>query len=154
MSEHQHYPNATPLWHYFQGVVGWVKATFPKYRKEMKGVEWGPLYSQFKDKTFDTDKLEQRVAKLMMDEDVTRKAGIYTYVLDEDEQHLNIRSFTDNMKREAYERQEGISAKCEKHFELDEMEGDHIKPWHEGGKTDAANCQMLCKDDNRRKSGK
>ena len=154
MSEHQHDPNATPLWHYFQGVVGWVKATFPKYRKEMKGVEWGPLYSQFKDKTFDTDKLEQRVAKLMMDEDVTRKAGIYTYVLDEDEQHLNIRSFTDNMKREAYERQEGICAKCEKHFELDEMEGDHIKPWHEGGKTDAANCQMLCKDDNRRKSGK
>jgi 5-methylcytosine-specific restriction endonuclease McrA len=34
------------------------------------------------------------------------------------------------------------------------MEGDHVKPWHEGGKTNAANCQMLCKDDNRRKSGK
>jgi len=33
------------------------------------------------------------------------------------------------------------------------MEDDHIKPWHEGGKTDAKNCQMLCKDDNRRKSG-
>jgi 5-methylcytosine-specific restriction endonuclease McrA len=34
------------------------------------------------------------------------------------------------------------------------MEADHITPWHEGGKTNAENCQMLCKDDNRRKSGK
>ncbi|MBQ6039644.1 MAG: HNH endonuclease [Oscillospiraceae bacterium] len=34
------------------------------------------------------------------------------------------------------------------------MEGDHIDPWHFGGKNDAANCQMLCKHCNRRKSGK
>jgi len=33
------------------------------------------------------------------------------------------------------------------------MEADHIKPWHAGGKSIAANCQMLCKDDNRSKSG-
>jgi len=37
---------------------------------------------------------------------------------------------------------------------ITEMEADHIDPWHEGGKTDAENCQMLCKKDNRRKSGK
>ena len=41
-----------------------------------------------------------------------------------------------------------------KHFEIEEMEADHATPWHEGGKTDAKNCQMLCKEDNRRKSGK
>ena len=41
-----------------------------------------------------------------------------------------------------------------RHFKLDEMEGDHVKPGQEGGKTNAANCQMLCKDDNRRKSGR
>lgn len=58
------------------------------------------------------------------------------------------------MKREAYERQTGICVKCGKHFDFSEMEGDHVKPWREGGKTIAANCQMLCKDDNRRKSGK
>jgi 5-methylcytosine-specific restriction endonuclease McrA len=34
------------------------------------------------------------------------------------------------------------------------MEGDHIDPWHSGGKTNAVNCQMLCKECNRRKSGK
>lgn len=35
-----------------------------------------------------------------------------------------------------------------------EMEADHITPWHEGGRTSADNCQMLCKYDNRIKSGK
>ncbi len=34
------------------------------------------------------------------------------------------------------------------------MEADHITPWHLGGETAADNCQMLCKEDNRRKSGK
>ena len=29
------------------------------------------------------------------------------------------------------------------------MEADHITPWHEGGKTDAGDYQMLCKEDNR-----
>lgn len=154
MSRHQHDENATPLWQYFQKVISWVKATFPEYRKEMKGVDWGVLYNQFKDTELDTDKLEKQVAALMMDEDVQRKPGIYSYVLDGDERHLNIRAFSDNMKREAYERQKGICVKCKKKFQFDEMEGDHIKPWHEGGKTTAKNCQMLCKDDNRRKSGK
>lgn len=154
MSQHQHDENATPLWHYFQGVIGWAKATFPKYRKEMKGVEWGTLFNLFQGQTFDTDKLEKRVATLMMDEDVTRKPGIYPYVLDGDESHLNIRAFSENHKREAYERQNGICPKCNKHFELGEMEADHATPWHEGGKTVATNCQMLCKRDNRIKSGK
>jgi 5-methylcytosine-specific restriction endonuclease McrA len=74
--------------------------------------------------------------------------------LDGDERHLNIRAFSDNNKREAYERQEGLCAKCGKKFELSEMEADHITPWREGGKTIAPNCQLLCRDDNRRKSGK
>jgi hypothetical protein len=154
MSQHQHDANASVLWHYFQGVINWAKATFPKYRKEMKGVEWGTLFNRFQGQSLDTDKLEKQVATLMMDEDVTRKSGIYPYVLDGDESHLNIRAFSDNMKREAYERQKGICPKCANHFEVGGMEADHIKPWHEGGKTNAANCQMLCKDDNRRKSGK
>jgi len=154
MSKHQRDKNATPLWQYFQRVIGWVKATFPEYRKEMKGVDWGKWYNQCKDKSFDTDKLEEQIAELMMDEDVERKSGIYPYILDGDESHLNIRAFSDNMKREAYERQKGVCVKCKKKFQLDEMEGDHIKPWHESGKTNAANCQMLCKDDNRRKSGR
>ena len=90
----------------------------------------------------------------MQDEDVTNKKGIYEYLLTGDEKYLNIRSFSDSQKREAYEKQKGICVKCKKKFEFSEMEADHIKPWHDGGKTMADNCQMLCIDDNRRKSGK
>ena len=90
----------------------------------------------------------------MLDEDVSNKKGIYTYILTRNEKHLNIRAFSDNQKREAYERQKGVCVKCQKTFEIHEMEADHITPWHEGGKTSAENCQMLCKNDNRIKSGK
>lgn len=154
MAKHQHDPNANELWLYFQSVINWVKVTFTKYRKEMKSVQWGFLFNEFKDKSFDAKKLEEEIAKLMQDEDVTNKKGIYDYVLTRKEKHLNIRAFTDNQKREAYERQKGICTKCQVHFELNEMEADHITPWHEGGKTSSENCQMLCKNDNRIKSGK
>jgi len=154
MAKNQHKPNANELWLYFQSVVNWTQTTFPKYRKEMKGVAFGVLYNGFKDKEFDSKQLEKEITKLMTDEDVTKKSGIYEYVLTRNEKYLNIRTFTDKMKREAYERQKGICKHCKKHFEIEEMEGDHIKPWSKGGKTDAKNCQMLCKDCNRTKSGK
>lgn len=154
MAKHQKDPNANELTLYFQNVINWVKTIFPKYRKEMKGIEWGFLYNKFKDSAVDSKAAEEKITALMQDDDVTNKKGIYEYILDGDEKHLNIRAFTPNQKREAYERQNGICVKCSKHFEIDEMEGDHIKPWHSGGKTTAENCQMLCKDCNRRKSGK
>jgi hypothetical protein len=154
MAEHQHEPNANELWLYFQSVVNWIQATFPNYRKEMKGVSFGTLYNEFKNKNFDSKKLEKEIAELMQDEDVTKKSGIFQYILTRNEKFLNIRAFTDKQRREAYERQKGVCAKCNDEFELKEMEADHIKPWHEGGKTNAKNCQMLCKQDNRTKSGK
>ncbi|NLN95636.1 MAG: DUF262 domain-containing protein [Bacteroidales bacterium] len=154
MAKHQNEPNANELWLYFQSVINWVQAVFPNYRKEMKGIEWGELYNQYKSQNFDSKKLEEEIKSLMIDDDVTKKKGIYWYVLTGKEKYLNIRSFTDNQKREAYERQNGICAVCKEHFELAEMEADHITPWHEGGKTSAENCQMLCREDNRRKSGK
>lgn len=154
MSKNQHEPTANELWLYFKSVIDWVQVVFPKYRKEMKGIEWGFLYNEFKSQKFDPKKLEEEIATLMQDEDVTNKKGIYFYVLNRKEKHLNIRAFSDNQKREAYERQNGICVKCGEHFELNEMEADHITPWHEGGKTSTDNCQMLCREDNRRKSGK
>ncbi len=154
MAEHQHEPNANDLWLYFQSVINWVKAIFPKYRKEMKGIQWGFLYNEFKDEKYDHKKLEEKITKLMQDEDVDNKKGIYEYILTRKEKYLSIRAFSDNQKREAYERQKGICPVCNKLYKLEEMEGDHITPWHEGGKTSTGNCQMLCKEDNRRKSGK
>ncbi|MEX2233048.1 MAG: DUF262 domain-containing protein [Cyclobacteriaceae bacterium] len=160
MAKHQHDKNADKLWQYFQDVIAWTRETFTNYRKEMSSVAWGELYNQFKDKKLNATKLEAEVKELMQDEDVTKKSGIYPYVLTGQEKHLSIRAFTDRMKREAYERQKGVCPWCKKEkkekqkWDIEEMEADHITPWHEGGKTLAQNCQMLCKEHNRTKSGK
>lgn len=154
MAVRQHQPNANELWLYFQAVIAWVRSTFPTYRREMKGLPWGALYDRFKDTDWDSAALEVEIATLMMDDDVDNKKGIYTYVLSREERHLNIRAFTPSQKREAYERQQGICAICEEHFTFEQMEGDHITPWREGGKTNAANCQMLCRECNRRKGAR
>ena len=152
MALHQNDENASQIWIYFRRVIEWVQTIFIEKRKEMKGVAWGLIYDEFKEAELDPHNLEQEIKILMMDDDVSKKSGIYPYVLTRDEKHLSIRTFTDNQKRAAYERQSGICSKCGEHFEYNEMEADHITPWSEGGKTIPENCQMLCKDCNRRKS--
>lgn len=152
MSSHQHDPNANELWIYFQNVINWVELTFVQYRKEMKGIDWGPLYNAHKSDLIDTKKIEEEIGRLMMDDDVTNKKGIYSYVLNRQEKHLNIRTFTENQKREAYERQKGICPVCGKKYDISGMHADHITPWSKGGKTTADNCKMLCAEDNRHKS--
>ena len=155
MAKHQHDPNATALWLYFQSVITWVNATFTNKRKKfMKGIAWGFLYNKYKDVVYDTKAIEEETAKLIADDDVEKKSGIYAYILTRDERYLGIRTFSDSIKQKVYEKQKGHCIICKKHFDISEMEGDHITPWSEGGKTIEINCQMLCKDDNRRKSGK
>jgi hypothetical protein len=151
MAKNQHSPNANELWLYYQNVISWVRVVFPKYRREMKGVGWGFLYNTYKNGKYDSKELEARTATLMMDDDITNKKGIYEYLLSGNEKHLNVRAFTDSQKREAYERQKGNCVVCKEHFDISEMEADHITPWVDGGKTNADNCNMLCKHDNRRK---
>jgi len=152
MAQHQHDPNANALWLYFRNVIEWVRLTFKVYRREMKSVDWGSLYNAYNTTMLDATQIEAEVSRLMIDDDVTKKSGIYPYVLTGLERHLNVRAFTPQMKREAYERQKGICPVCKKHFDIAEMEGDHITPWVEGGRTSADNCQMLCRVDNRQKS--
>ncbi|MCQ2333809.1 MAG: HNH endonuclease, partial [Paludibacteraceae bacterium] len=146
--------DAGELWFYFQQVIGWIMATFPKYRKEMKGLDWGTLYNKYKEVTINPTAIEGEVARLMQDSDVENKRGIYTYVFDHDEHHIGIRVFDANTKREVYERQQGICPICGQHFDIEFMEADHITPWSKGGRTIAENCQMLCQECNRRKSNK
>ena len=154
MGKNQDKQNANILWNYYQSVISWVETTFKVKRKYMKSVDWGSLYNEYKDVQLDTDKIESETQKLILDDDVDKKSGIYPYILTRDEKHLSIRAFSENMKHKVYEKQQGQCVKCNKHFELSEMEADHINPWHEGGKTIEGNCQLLCKNDNRRKSGK
>ncbi|NHC08597.1 DUF262 domain-containing protein [Azonexus fungiphilus] len=71
MGKHQHDTNASELWLRFQSVINWVKVTFPKYRREMKGLDWGTLYKAHGRDRLDPKALEARVAEMMADEDVT-----------------------------------------------------------------------------------
>ena len=159
MGKHQHDKEAKKLWEYYQAVIDWVAATFTTKRsKIMRGVPWGVLYNEFKDKKFDPKKIEAETVKLIDDDEVTNQKGIYRYILTRDEKHLSLRAFSPKDKQKAYEKQKGICPDCtkekkKKHWQLEEMEADHITPWHKGGKTVLENCQMLCKDHNRRKSG-
>ena len=154
MAIHQGDGDATGLWLHFQAVINWVETYFTKYRREMKGLEWGRLHKEFSAKSYNSKDLEKKVASLMADKEVQNKKGIYEYLLSDGvrAEKLNLRQFDDDEKRETYETQGGICPKCGKHFAIEEMEGDHIVPWSKGGKTVPENLQMLCRDCNRRKS--
>ena len=156
MAMHQGDAEATELWLHFQKVVNWVETLFPRYRKEMKGLEWGRLYKEYSAKPFNPLVLEKEVGELMADREVQAKKGIYEFLLSGRlrGEKLNLRAFDDVDKRIAYERQRGICPVCKKHFEFEEMEGDHIVPWSQGGKTVLENLQMLCRRDNAIKGAK
>ncbi len=159
MSRHQHDRNCDGLLQYFYTVMEWVKKTFPVYRPVMKGIHWGILYNRYSKNAYDPARLEARIKELLADDDVTCQKGIYEYVLSGNMKYLNIRVFTDRMKQSAYERQGGICPYCARegklvHYTISEMEADHITPWVEGGRTDADNCQLLCREHNRRKGAR
>ncbi|MBX7155085.1 MAG: DUF262 domain-containing protein [Bacteriodetes bacterium] len=153
MGKHQHDTDATVLWEYFEKVIDWVN-TLPRNKKIMKGVDWGNLYNTYNTAEINKQEFEQEISKLILDDDVTKKIGIYPFLFTRNEKHLSIRAFTDSVKLKVYEKQKGICTVCKEHFAFDAMEADHITPWHDGGKTIEENCQMLCKECNRRKSGK
>ena len=159
MAIHQHDADANDLWLYYQSVINWAKMLFPVKRKKLTDVQdWGLLYNKYHDNQYNSNTLESEIQKLLLDDDVDAKSGIIPYLLSNrtkrDEKYLSIRAFTKSQKLAAYEKQSGICPVCGEHFEYDEMEGDHIIPWSEGGKTIPENCQMLCKTCNREKSGK
>ena len=155
MSNHRSDASAFKLWSYFQSVITWVEATFIKKRtRYMKGLPWGFLYNEYKENVYDAKKIEDEIKKLILDDDVTADKGIYLYILTRKEKYLSFRTFTDAQRLAVYERQHGICAICGNHFEIGEMEADHITPWVEGGKTKEDNCQMLCRECNRRKGKK
>jgi hypothetical protein len=158
MAAHQFDENSDELLEHYKKVIEWIEKTFTTYRKEMCGLDWGKLYKTYGDNEYDTDKLEEQIKDLMMNDEVTDKKGVYEYVLSGCDEYiarkLSKRSFSNTDKRTAYERQDGICPKCGEHHEFSEMEGDHIVPWWRGGKTTLDNLQMLCKKCNGVKGGK
>lgn len=158
MSQHQHDKDAQELWQYWQEVFAWVKRVFPNQdsarAKYLKGLPWGAFYNAHKNDKLNAAELERRIVILIDDDEVQNGKGIYEFLLTGHEKTLSLRAFDDKTKQKAYAKQKGICPNCKKHYELDGMEADHILPWSKGGKTTPENCHMLCKMDNRTKSGK
>ncbi|MCS1409188.1 MAG: hypothetical protein M2R45_02367 [Verrucomicrobia subdivision 3 bacterium] len=154
MAIHQHEKSAIDLWEYYEEVIDWVEAKFKVKRGFMKGVDWGSLYNAYGKKKLSPSKIEAETSKLIADDDVISKSGIYPYILTRDEKYLNLRKFSDSIKQKVYEYQSGKCKECDRKFDIKDMEADHIDPWSKGGKTVEDNCQVLCKKCNRRKSSK
>ena len=164
MAIHQHDEDANDLWLYYQSVINWAKMMFPKVRKGITDVqEWGILYNKYHDNKYNTNTLETEIQNLILDDDVTKKSGIISYILSPktkiDEKSLSIRAFTLAQKMRAYEKQEHKCPFCiaegiNTEYTFEEMQGDHIVPWSKGGRTVEENLQMLCTRCNNDKSNR
>ena len=156
MAEHQHDPNANNLWTYYQNVLNWAITNFDpsKFKKIMKGLDWAMLYDRYHDSTLDTAAMARRISALMRDDEIQRKQGIIPCVLTGDEHWLDLRAFPEDMKLAVWEEQGHVCPLCKRVFDFEFMEGDHITPWRDGGRTVKENCQMLCRECNRRKAAR
>lgn len=164
MAKHQHDSDASDIWLYYQTVINWAKMLFPTKRPKINSVQdWGLLYNKYHNNKYNPNELEKEIQRLLMDDDVTKKDGIITYVLSEkkpkDEKSLSLRAFSDSQKFRAYEKQKHKCPLCVKkgilnEYAFEDMQGDHIKPWSQGGHTTDDNLHMLCRDCNNNKSDK
>ena len=168
LSSHKSDDDASFVFDYVVEVLSWTRRLFvldkdrkeKYYKREMKGLDWGFLYEEAKKSRPDLigptettkENVRRIIERLFEDEDVTKKSGVFDYVVRGEEKSLSLRTFDDKTKTTVYSRQKGICPVCGQHFDIKEMEADHIVPRSKGGRTTIDNCQMLCKSCNRRKS--
>lgn len=169
MSQHQNDQDADELWQYFVRVINWVETLYldtnknASYKNKMNNIQWGILYNKYHDNNYNSNNLREEAEKLYNDPYVSDKKGVFEYVLSshhpEDLRMLNIRVFDERTKQIVYNNQNGICPDCkaqgvDKHYEINEMEADHVSAWSRGGSTTPDNCQMLCVHHNRLKGNK
>lgn len=175
LADHRDATDINELRDYFTTVIDWVSAVFTRVPdKEMKGLEWNRLYEKFHMTSYNPADVNAKVTVLRGDQFIHTLKGIYEYVLggckDEDARLLDLRLFDDATKRAAYHQQttaahsagksncptcaNGTNNNKDRIYEMDEMEADHVTAWSKGGKTDLANCEMLCVPHNRSKGNK
>jgi len=172
MADHQNDDNADTLWQHFRTVIDWVESIFTEYHREMKGLNWGRLYEQYHEQSYDPVAVSAQMQKLYGDLYVKNRSGIFEYILggSVDTKLLDVRVFEDAIKNSVYAVQTkaaetkgesncphcalGHDANKNKIWELDEMDADHVTAWSKGGATSADNCQMLCKTHNRAKGNR
>ena len=157
---------------YFNTVIDWVSGTFTDVESEMRGLEWGRLYEEYHDESYNPGELSKKIHELYGDPYVKNRRGIWEFLLggSTDTKLLDVRVFDDATKKSTYASQtkaaeaDGVSncpfcalghdANKAKMWKLTEMDADHVAAWSKGGATSASNCQMLCKSHNRSKGNK
>jgi len=172
MSKHRKEKNIDELKKYFNTVIDWVSGVFTDIESEMRGLEWGRLYEEYHEKTYNPAKISAEVHKLYGDPYIKNRKGIFEYVLggSVDTKLLDIRVFDEATKRSVYAKQTketetkeksncslcavGHEANKSKIWSFGEMEADHVSAWSKGGKTTSKNCEMLCKTHNRAKGNR
>lgn len=172
MSRHRFDTNIKEVKTYFNTVIEWVSGTFIDVENEMRGLEWGRLYEEYHDTSYNPKELSEKIHELYGDPYVKNRKGIWEFVLggSKDTNLLDVRVFDDATKKSVYAQQTkaaeqdelsncpfcaiGHDANKTRIWKLSEMDADHVAAWSKGGATDPNNCQMLCKSHNRAKGNK
>lgn len=172
MSLHRKDNNISELKTYFNSVINWVSGIFTDVESEMRGLEWGRLYEQYHNQSYDPTKVSAMVLKLYSDPYIKNRKGIFEYTLggSVDTKLLEVRVFDEATKKTVYFKQTaeaksknisncplcalGHDASKNKTWKLEEMDADHVAAWSKGGTTSMENCQMLCKTHNRAKGNR
>lgn len=155
---------------YFTSVIDWAGSVFTgPTHKEMRGLDWGHLYREYHSTPYDSAVLAAGVDALLADPSVTSRKGVFEYLLSGNTKPelLVIRLFDDKTKSAAYVQQTtaakaagisncptcaaGNNANKTRIYKLNEMEADHVTAWSKGGRSDQANCELLCVPHNRAK---
>jgi hypothetical protein len=173
MAKHRHDAGVAELKSYFAAVIDWISTVFiGTPDKSMLGLEWGRLYEQHHLTSYSPSTMRADVDELLGDPFVKSRKGIYEYLLGgkKDRSLLDLRVFEEPVKRLAYKQQtdaakaagvsncplcaQGSNANKARIYALNEMDADHVTAWSKGGKTDLANCEMLCVPHNRSKGNR
>ncbi|MBQ8296090.1 MAG: DUF262 domain-containing protein [Clostridia bacterium] len=172
MSLHRYDDTMYELKVYFNSVIDWISSVFIDVEDEMQGLDWGRLYEMYHRQSYDRNKVSALVKELLSDYYVKDRKGVFEYILGGcvDKSLLNIRIFDEITKKTAYKTQTqqaedkkisncplcalGTNNNRTRIWKLTEMDADHVTAWSNGGATDKANCEMLCKTHNRAKGNR
>ncbi|HTO16356.1 MAG TPA: DUF262 domain-containing protein [Edaphocola sp.] len=172
MSRHRNDTNINELKTYFNCVIDWVSTVFTDVETEMRGLEWGRLYEEYHNKSYNPKKVSEQVKQLYADPYIKNRKGVFEYILGGSTytKLLDVRVFDEATKKSIYSKQTseaenknisncplcalGHDSNKTKIWKLTEMDADHVTAWSKGGATDINNCQMLCKTHNRAKGNK
>ncbi len=172
MSAHRHDNNISELKNHFNSVIDWIDSVFPMVEKEMCGLDWGRLYTEYHNHAYNPAQVAEKVKALYGDPYVKNRKGVFEYILGgcTDTKLLDVRVFDEATKRATYavqtataEREHksncpycalGHDANKTKIWKISEMDADHVHAWSKGGATRPENCEMLCKSHNRAKGNR